>query len=510
MRPTSPSTAIRLLAAACAAAALAGCASTPPGATAAATTAASAPAHAVPASQIDRARNVIFFLGDGMGINTLTAARIYAVGESGELTIDTLPESAFVKTFSNDAQVTDSAASMSAYMTGVKQNNGVISMSADTQAIAPGADGRSRCSNGNPMPTLLELARRQGLAAGIVTTTSVTDATPAATYAHACHRKLQDDIAAMMVPGGAGYNAALGRGLDLVFGGGAAHFLPAAKGGRRGDGRDLLAELQVGGYRIVDTSAGFAQLAPQSAQSQPAQPQTQPQFRRVIGLFAPDDLAYDAERDPAKQPSLPEMTRTAIALLAERSAANNQGFFLMVEGGRIDHALHDSRAKRALQETVQFDAALKTAIDEMRRRDPGLKHTLIVATADHDHTLLINGYSPRSGRSTDASPGVLGLVRSLPDGKVKLDKDGAPYTVLGFGTGEHRINGSRAAQAGLTDAIASADDYRQEAAVRTAPGEETHGGADVYLGAIGASAETFRGTIDNTRVFSLIKEAAGW
>jgi alkaline phosphatase len=466
-------------------AALTGCASAPPPSSA-----------AVPASDIDRARNVIFFLGDGMGINTLTAARIYAVGEAGELTIDTLPESAFVKTYSNDAQVTDSAASMSAYMTGVKQNNGVISMSGDTSAIAPAADGGSRClsgpMSGTPVPTLLELAKARGLATGIVTTTSVTDATPAATYAHACHRKLQNQIAAMMVPGGAGYNSALGSGIDLVFGGGAQYFRPAAGGGQRQDGRDLLAELQARGYRVANDAAGFNALTPSK---QPA-----------IALFAQDDLAYDAERDPSRQPSLAEMTRKAVVMLAQRSG--DKGFFLMVEGGLIDHALHGTRAKRALQETAAFDAALKAALIEVQKVDPGLKHTLIVATADHDHTLLINGYSPRSGPSTPDKPGVLGLVRSIPDGKLKLDKDGAPYTILGFGTGEHRVQGSRAAQAGLSDAIVSADDYHQEAAVHMK--SETHGGADVYLGAAGAGAELFRGTIDNTRVFTLIRQAAGW
>jgi alkaline phosphatase len=466
---------------ACGAASLAGCASAPPPAGAA----------AVQASSIDRARNVIFFLGDGMGINTLTAARIYAVGESGELTIDTLPESAFVKTFSNDAQVTDSAASMSAYMTGVKQNNGVISMSGDTLAVAPALDGASRCTNGTAAPTLLEMAKARGLATGIVTTTSVTDATPAATYAHACHRKLQNQIAAMMVPGGAGYNAMLGSGVDVVFGGGAQYFRPAAAGGKRTDGRDLLAELQARGYRTAHDAVGFKALA---ASKQP-----------TIALFGEDDLAYDAERDPARQPSLAEMTRKAVSLLARQG---DRGFFLMVEGGLIDHALHGTRAKRALQETVAFDAALKAAILEVQKIDPGLKHTLIVATADHDHTLLINGYSPRSGPTTAEKPGVLGLVRSLPDGKPRLDKDGAPFTILGFGTGEHRVQGSRAAQAGLTDAIVSADDYHQEAAIHMK--SETHGGADVYLGALGAGAGLFRGTIDNTRVFTLIKEAAGW
>jgi alkaline phosphatase len=444
-----------------------------------------------------RAKNVIFFLGDGMGITTLTAARIFAVGESGDLTIDTLPESAFVKTFSNDAQVTDSAASMSAYMTGVKQDNGVISMSSDTRSISPGPDKNgnllaSRCASGHAVPTLAELAKRHGLAAGVVTTDSVTGATPAATYAHACSRKAYNDISASLVPGGAGFNQALGTGMDLVFGGGAQFFAPFERGGKRSDGRDLLAELGARGYRIASTPAQMQALDP--GQGQP-----------VIGLFARDVMSYEAVRDQGKEPSLTEMTVKAIDILSKKPG----GFFLMVEGGRIDHALHATLAKRALQETVSFDDALKAAIDKMRQLDPGLKNTLIVATADHDHTLLLNGYSPRTGKTTATNPGVLGLVHTMPDKGPRLDKDGAPYTIIGFGTGERRVAGKRG-QEKLTDEIASGDDYHQEAVVRVKPGTETHGGTDVYLGAIGASAELFRGTIDNTRVFSLIKTAAGW
>ncbi|MHD0148957.1 alkaline phosphatase, partial [Corynebacterium diphtheriae] len=154
-----------------------------------------------------------FFLGDGMGLTTMTAARIYSVGEEGALTMDTLPETAFVKTFSNDAQVTDSAPSMAAYMTGVKMNNEVISMSANTLAIDPGTDANgnklvNKCGTGNgtPATTLLELAKAKGFAAGVVSTARVTHATPAATYAHICHRDLENDIAAALVPGGTGYN----------------------------------------------------------------------------------------------------------------------------------------------------------------------------------------------------------------------------------------------------------------------------------------------------------------
>lgn len=466
-------------------AALAGCASTAPG-TAPTTTAGNEPV----------AKNVIFFLGDGMGINTLTAARIFAVGESGDLTIDTLPESAFVKTFSNNAQVTDSAASMAAYMTGVKQDNGVISMSAGTRAIAPGLDKNgnkllNRCENGAPVPSLAELAKQRGMAAGVVTNTSVTDATPAAVYAHICHRKVENDIAAALVPGGAGFNGALGQGLDVVFGGGVQFFTPSERGGKRSDGRDLLAELSARGYRVATSTAQM--LALENSSAQPA-----------VGLFAQNHMRYDAERDPAAQPALSDMTRKAIDLLAQKPG----GFFLVVEGGLIDHALHDTLAKRALQETVSFNAALKTAIKRMQQLDPGLKNTLIVATADHDHTLLLNGYPPRTGPTTPNNPGVLGLVRNVPDGKLKLDKDGAPMTIIGFGTGEHRKESRVGIK--LTDEMTAADDYHQEAVVRVRPGSETHGGTDVYLGAIGANAELFRGTIDNTRVFSLIKKAAGW
>jgi alkaline phosphatase len=481
---------LTILAGASLVAVLAGCAAPPPAAPPAA--AASSAERSLPA---ERPKNVLFFLGDGMGINTLTAARIFAVGEDGSLAIDTLPESAFVKTFSTNAQVTDSAASMSAYMTGVKQENGMISMAADTRAVAPAAGDQlaSHCANGRAAITLAELAKQRGMAAGVVTTTSVTDATPAATYAHVCHRSLEADIAAALVPGGAGYNPALGAGLDLVLGGGAQFFRPLAQGGKRSDGRDLLGELGARGYRVVTSPAQLNALAPQAQQP-------------VIGLFAPNELAWEAVRDPAAQPSLAEMTTRAINLLAQRP----NGFFLMVEGGLIDRALHATLAKRALQETVSYDAALKAAIDRMQQIDPGLKNTLIIATADHDHTLLLNGYSPRTGKTTPASAGVLGLARNVSDHSLRLDKDGVPYTIIGFGTGEHRVEGSRAAAGLLTDDIARGDDYHQEAAIRMKPGGETHGGTDVYLGAMGAGAEIFRGTIDNTRVFSLIREATGW
>ena len=455
---------------------------------------------AVPQQAVsNQPKNIIFFLGDGMGINTLTAARIYAVGEEGELTLDTLPESAFVKTYSNDAQTTDSAASMSAYMTGVKSNNGVISMSTDTLSVEAARDANgnktiSRCSNGRAVPTLAELAKQRGMAVGVVTTTRVTDATPAAVYAHACHRSMETDIAAALVPGGAGYNGALGaNGIDVLLGGGTDAFTAKAQGGARADGRDLLGEMRARGFRSVSSSAQL-----QAVDGSSGAP--------LVGLFARENLSYDAARDPAVDPGLAAMTDKALQVLSK----NPKGFFLMVEGGLIDLALHDTHAKRALQEVLSFDNTLRATIARMRAIDPGLKNTLIVVTADHDHTLLLNGYARRTGKTTPTEPGVLGLMRRVDNGQLRVDVEGAPFTIIGFGTGENRVQGKRGSAPPLTDAVVTADGYHQEAVVRTAAGDETHGGSDVFLGAVGAGAERFQGTIDNTRVFELIKAAAGW
>ena len=157
------------------------------------------------------ATNVIFFLGDGMGPTTVTASRIYKYGEAGQLTMESLKRTARIKTYSLDGQTTDSAPSMAAYMTGVKMRNEVISMSADTQPRDPvtkknytsGADSTCPAGNGTPATTLLELAKAAGKSVGAVTTTTVTHATPAATYAHICNRNGENAIAAQAVPGGA-------------------------------------------------------------------------------------------------------------------------------------------------------------------------------------------------------------------------------------------------------------------------------------------------------------------
>jgi alkaline phosphatase len=430
------------------------------------------------------AKNIIFFLGDGMGPATVTAARLFKYGEAGQLNMEKLPRTARIKTFSNDAQTTDSAPSMAAYMTGVKMNNEVLSMTSNTIAVKPSASPyKNNCvaGNGSSVPTILELAKAQGKLVGAVTTTELTHATPAATYSHICHRDAAYDIAVQAVPGGAGFNSALGDGVDVMFGGGANHFTPFdatsnTKG--RPDGRDLTKEMQAKGYSYVNSKAGFDALPTSTG--------------KVLGLFsATSHLQYELDRVKSAtptQPSLSEMTAKAIDILSK----GDKGYFLMVEGGRIDHALHATNAKRALTDAVAFDEAIKTALAKV-----DLSNTLIVVTADHDHTMTINGYAKKGNP-------VLDISRSYRDGSVNKDADGKTYTTLVFGNGPNRPD----LRSDIDSSVAQSDDYLQESGIKLS--SETHGGGDVMLMATGAGSGNFKGTLDNTKVFSLLKTAYGF
>lgn len=476
------------------------------------------------------AKNVIFFLGDGMGPTVVTASRIYAYGESGKLTMDTFSRAVRIKTFSEDGQTTDSAPSMAAYMTGQKTRNEVIGMSPGTVAVEPAAgkapDGTqvSNAINRCPEPgsstaagtaaiTILELAKAKGKKVGAITTTELTHATPAATFAHVCNRNAQFEIARQIIPGGAGYNSKLLDGVDVLMGGGRNHFTPYSPSNSRGriDGRNLLSELSAKGYTVAANKAEM---------------QSAPLNKKYIGLYtATSHLAYDLDRLNGKapdQPSLAEMTVKSLEMLQAQSG--DKGYFLMVEGGRIDHALHGTNAKRSLQDTIAFDNAIKAALDKVKQTDPDLKNTLIVVTADHDHTLTFNGYNARTGKTTTTNPGILGLSylyavantaaapnRILADGKPHapaLDVNGNNGSVLVFGNGGGPRPTSRV---NISEQDAASDDYLQEVGIRMgAPGSETHGGGDVMLYAEGAGSSIFKGTRDNTWVFSKLKEAFGF
>ena len=210
-------------------------------------------------------------------------------------------------------------------------------------------------------------------------------------------------------------------GVDVIFGGGTSYFTAKADGGKRNDSRNLLTEFKTQKYSVAANKADFDKLPVDGS--------------KIVGLFTKDHMAYDLDRDASKEPSLAEMTGKAIDALS----AKKKGFFLMVEGGRIDHALHATNARRALQDTVAFDNAIKMALEKMQKVDPGLKNTLVVVTADHDHTLNLTGYARRTGKTEAGKPGVLGLVKNYVDGKASSDVDGNPYTIIGFGNGPSRL-----------------------------------------------------------------------
>ena len=440
------------------------------------------------------AKNIIFFLGDGMGPVTVTASRIYKYGEAGQLTMDTLPRTARIRTYTLDAQTPDSAPTMSAYMTGVKIRNEVLSMDANTLAKAPSADTSvtpsvgnavNNCpatGNGAAVPTLLEQAIAKGKASGVVTTARLTHATPAATYAHSCHRDAEYDIARQAVPSGAGFNAALGSGVDVLLGGISYYWRPfnattTPRG--RPDGRDLVAELQAKGYTAVNDLASL-NAAPASG--------------RMVGLFdqalAQGHMSYELDRDPAKEPSLAQMTTKAIDVLSK----NPNGYFLMVEGGRIDHALHGTNAKRALADTISFDDAIKAALGKV-----DLANTLVVVTADHDHTLAFNGYSHLGND-------ILGKTTDIKTKKPVLAADGKPFTTLVFGNG---LSPRNAVRDDITNIDTSGNkNYTQDVGVPL--NSETHGGGDVMLFATGAGSKVFKSSLDNTKVFGLMRQAFGF
>jgi alkaline phosphatase len=443
------------------------------------------------------ARNVILFVGDGMSLPTVAAARILAgqrrgrPGEGTLLSWEAFPDTALSRTYNTDSQVPDSAGTMSAMATGVKTRYGVIS-------IGPQAP-RYDCdaARAAPMLTLWELAAASGMATGVVTTTKVTHATPAATFSHSADRNWENDTIMAKAPGTAAcvdiarqmVESPYGNGPDVMLGGGRGNFMPATRpdpeypdrNGLRSDGRDLVAE-----WQARHPGGTYAWNAAQLA----AAPASAP----LLGLFEPEQLhfVHDAAQDRAGAPSLADMTRAAISHLQSQG---KEGYVLLVEGALIDYAHHDGNAFRALDETIAMSDAVAAA-DAMTSADD----TLILVTADHAHTLSFVGYPTRGNP-------ILGKVmRPGRDGvpKPSLDADGLPYTTLQYSNGPGRAKGG-AARADLTDVDTTDPDFHQQALV--ALSGETHGGDDVGVWARGPGADAVRGSIEENTLFHFFVQA---
>lgn len=442
------------------------------------------PAAAAQAPRPASAKNVILFIGDGMGISTITAARIYEgqkrgeTGEENTLSFETFDNVAMVKTYNTNAQVPDSAGTATAMHSGTKTKIGVL-------GVGPGVmRGDCDSAKANALPLLGEEVKERGLALGIVTTARLTHATPASVYARSPDRNWEADS---WIPGD---EAAKGckdiatqlieAEWDVALGGGKRSFFGKAGNGRRAEvNADLAAAwtTRTGGTYVEDKTALMAA----------------PQDRRVLGLFGSSHMDYmvDTARDTS-QPTLTEMTATALGRLEQ----DPDGFYLMVEAGRIDHAHHEGRAGYALEETVEFAKAIQYAIDNT---DPA--ETLILVTADHSHVFTIAGY-PRRGND------ILGLVVP-PAGDISNTEeplpanDGKPYATLGYGNGPGAIAGMDPRPDPETGLEA-----RQQATIPL--GSETHGGEDVALYAQGPGAGQVRGVIEQNLIYHFIRKAFGW
>ena len=452
-------------------------------------TTAAVPALAEDAPEQPRAKNVILFIGDGMGISTITAARIYdgqkrgETGEENSLSFERFPNVALVKTYNTNAQVPDSAGTASAMNTGLKTRIGVL-------GIGPEAT-RGVCAEAlaHPLPLVGEEAKRRGLALGIVTTTRITHATPAAVYARSADRDWEADSAIPADQQGQGCkDIALQLAeadFDVALGGGTAMFYGKETGGRRADpAADLPAWWAAkNNGTVVKDAAGLV---------------AAPMDRPVFGLFNPSHMTYMVDRKPdSSEPTLTDMTAQAIA----RLEADPDGFYLMVEGGRIDHGHHAGQAGYALEEAVEFARAVQWAVDHT---DPA--ETLILVTADHSHTLTISGY-PQRGND------ILGLVVPPPGGgdgdhegsdepgAPTLAADGKPYTTLGYANGPGAVPGERPIpETGIA--------AHQQSLVPS--GSETHGGEDVALFATGPGAAAAHGVIEQNVIYHIIRKALGW
>ncbi|KAI4544552.1 hypothetical protein MG293_004818 [Ovis ammon polii] len=419
------------------------------------------------------AKNVILFLGDGMGVSTVTAARILKGQMAGKpgpetpLAMDQFPYLALSKTYNVDRQVPDSAGTATAYLCGVKGNYRTIGVSAAARY------NQCNTTRGNEVTSVMNRAKKAGKSVGVVTTTRVQHASPAGAYAHTVNRNWYSDAD---LPANAQTNGCqdiakqlvYNMDIDVILGGDRKYMFPegspdseyphdANQTGVRKDKRNLVQEWQAKhqGAQYVWNRTALLQAASDSS------------VTHLMGLFEPVDMAYETQRDHTKDPSLEEMTEAALRVLSR----NPRGFFLFVEGGRIDHGHHEGKAYMALTEAVMFDNAIAKANELTSELD-----TLILVTADHSHVFTFGGY-PLRGTS----------IFGLADGKAR---DGKSFTSLLYSNGPgYQMN--RHSRPDVDETKSRDPSYRQQAAVPLA--SETHGVEDVAVFARGPQAHLVHG-----------------
>ncbi|KAF7654125.1 hypothetical protein LDENG_00073890 [Lucifuga dentata] len=462
-----------------------------------------------------QAKNIILFLGDGMGVSTVSAARILrgqmegASGEETVLAMDTFPYLALSKTYSVDKQVADSASTATAYHCGVKANAKTVGLSANAVAY------ECNTTFGNEVYSVLRRAKAQGKSVGIVTTTRVQHASPAAAYAHSVSRSWYSDadLPPMACRQGCvdiATQLVTNVDIDVILGGGRMYMTPKGtpdpeyptSNSRKGDRKDRRNLIEVWLKAKPNKTSHYVWHRKQFDEINVKTTE------RLMGLFEPKDMRFEVFRNSTRDPSIVEMTEKAIQILSK----NPKGYFLFVEDKypmtnhyvillyqqndnnvtddkyctRIDHGHHDGIAKLALTEAVMFDRAVQRASQLTRESD-----TLTVVTADHSHVFTFGGNTPRGNP-------IFGLAPKKADDKM-------PFTSILYanGPGYVHINGTRE---NITMVDYYDEEYMQQAAVPL--DAETHGGEDVAIYAKGPMAHLFHGVKEQNYVAHVMAYAA--
>lgn len=445
---------------------------------------------------VEKAKNVILFVGDGMSPDTITASRIYHGGETSQLAWEHFPHIGILKTYNTNKQIPDSASTATALFGGVKTNYEVVGMDANVQLD----DCKTSLKKEYHVDSFITWAQAAGKATGFVTTTRVTHATPAPLYAHCANRRWEceskmpksaaacKDIARQLV------EDVPGRNIRVIMGGGRQVMKSNVSAGEfdpidtwscyRQDGRDLINDWIKDKSRrnlahsVVQNNDELSRVDTNSVDY-------------LLGIFANGHLAMDWERQrgPKGQPSLEEMTVTALRILQK----STKGYFLMVEGGMIDFAHHRGHAAQALLETVRFSDAVNATLRMVNTSD-----TLVIVTSDHTHSMSINGYSARGSS-------ILGLAQNSKH-------NGIPYTTLSYSTGgpnsvSYTVNAEgKAVRNDPSKSNTSDFRYSQQATIIS--NEAHHGGGDVAVYAIGPYAHLFHSVHEQNYVAHVMAYAA--
>ncbi|KAL6859240.1 alkaline-phosphatase-like protein [Trichoderma novae-zelandiae] len=446
-------------------------------------------------------RNLVFMVSDGMGPASLSLTRSY------RQYIDNLPENDTLvldqhfwgtsRTRSSNSLVTDSAAGATAFSCGLKSYNGAISVLPDFE----------------PCGSVMEAAKRVGYTTGLVVTTDITDATPATFVSHVLRREMQDSIALQEIGEGV-----LGRSVDLMLGGGRCHFLPnSTAGGCRADEVDVTQLAQEKhGWSYADDRHSFDALDGGNKVKLP-----------FLGLFAERDVPFEIDRQKQNDvyPSLSEMATTALRALEKATKDSDKGFFLMIEGSRIDHAGHFNDPAAQVREVLEYDKTFKAVIDFIANSET---ETVLVATSDHEtgglataiqepgHLPVYNWYPRALAKASSSAEFLASRLRShaasLADStdkrKTKADLKkwiNKELVVPGLGIS----NASDDELSALADnAEAALEIFSAMISLRAHVGWSTHGhtAVDVNIYSSGGpGTQSIRGNVENTDVGKFLR-----